>query len=318
MKRMGRILSLVIPMLLLLGHSSLEARTRRVSGVVTDLEGKPIKGAKVTISAKDRALDWSGKTNKKGKWAIWDTRGDVLTFTVEAEGFQTYTEEKGYEDLGRKKTINFKLAPEGIPTTPQGVPMVPTGEEAPPALDLADLKLGNELFDQGKYPEAIAAYNIAQEKNPDIYKINLRIAQANIRLDNLDGAKVAYEKALEFEADNDIALSGLAYIYLKQKNQDKGVEMLKKLLEKDPTNDYANFQVGQILFGQGKAKEAKPYFDAVVAAKPDKADAHLQLGYVNMNLGNSEDAVACFQKYLELKPDASDAQMIQETIDMLK
>jgi hypothetical protein len=63
------------------------------------------------------------------------------------------------------------------------------------------LNSGKDLAKQGKFAEAIKAYEIAIKLNPNYVWTYFDLGKAHSKLGNLEGAKKAYEKAIELKPD---------------------------------------------------------------------------------------------------------------------
>jgi len=61
-----------------------------LSGIVRDLEGKPVPGAQVSVMNADRTVLASGETNEKGEFMLSGFRPGYYSLLIRAEGFQDY------------------------------------------------------------------------------------------------------------------------------------------------------------------------------------------------------------------------------------
>jgi tetratricopeptide (TPR) repeat protein len=290
----------------------------RLSGKVTDLDGKPIADAEIEIVAILMERTWKTKTKKNGEWAqIVDS--SEWKFKATAAGYEPVEDHKTLASLGRKPTLDFKMAPAGSSAP---VAAVAAGVEQPtpaPQIDLADLKAGNALYDQGKYQEAIASYEQALVKNPTLLQIHIAIADAHAQLQNWEKAAEHYKLVPTTDQRHERALVGLASATIRMEKFDEAAGVYKQILALNPANPDANYMVGQLLFDRSNdAQGALPYLQAAASAKPDWAPVYLKLGYVQVNLGNNAEAKAAFQKYLELNPTAADAADVKAMVDMLQ
>jgi tetratricopeptide (TPR) repeat protein len=305
-------LSAMVAVLALVLAPEAEAAGVRIAGEVTDLDGKPIDGATVEIISEKLTRTWKATSKKDGKWAAI-IESNEWKFVVSADGFQTFEETRTLETLGRKPTLNFRLAPEGAKVVAVD-PSAAAPEATPqPQIDLEDLKAGNALYDQGQFKEAISAYQAALVKNPTIDKINISIADSYVKLSDYATAAEYYAKVPETDELAERAWIGLADAHMRLKKTDEAVAVYKKVLAKNPQNPDANYILGQIIFNEkNDAQGALSYLEAAAAAKPDWAAVQLKLGYVYVNLGDNAKAKAAFQKALELEPGNAEAKSMLE------
>ena len=285
----------------------------RLSGKVSDPDGKPIDEVTIEITETKSARTWTAKTKKNGQWAAI-VEGSEWKFVATADGYAPVEDQRPLESLGRKPTLNFTLVPGNAAATPVPLAAAPEPEGTPqPQIDLADLKAGNDLFDQGQYKEAIASYQVALEKNPTIDKIHISIGDSYAKLDDYASAAEQYKLVPDTDAMADRAQLSLADAYLRLKKIDDAVAMYKKVLAANPQNPDANYVLGQVIFNQkNDAQAALPYLVAAVEAKPDWAAAQIKLGYVYVNLGDNAKAKAAFEKAIELEPTNAEAKSMLE------
>ncbi|WP_344694021.1 TonB-dependent receptor [Sphingomonas cynarae] len=84
------------------------------TGVVVDAGGKPVEGALVTVLSADQGFRRTARTNGNGSYSISELRNGSYTFTVEAEGYEAYTE-AGVRLVQGAAANRFRLAPIGTP-----------------------------------------------------------------------------------------------------------------------------------------------------------------------------------------------------------
>ena len=152
---------LTIAVLTLAGPAS--AQTGRAMGSVIDQSGKPIKGATIRAVNKDASpSELTSTTDNKGRFGMIGLKAGVWTFTAEAPGFEPTT---GVSPI-RSGTIGAPLR-FVIQRTPVPIPGALPG-------DIAELvSAADALRAQGRYDQAIAAYQAIQAKNPKVSSLNV-------------------------------------------------------------------------------------------------------------------------------------------------
>src|SRR5437867_12049703 len=112
------------------------------------------------------------------------------------------------------------------------------------------LQLAGKLQRQGEIVRASSefrqALGLTLEQLGGIYRA----------LDDLGKAEVAYRYAIEAKADSDDALLGLAIVYLRKREFEKGVDAVKILLAQNPTNSAARHLLGKLYFTMGRTDAA--------------------------------------------------------------
>ena len=172
-----------------------DAQTGRVSGIVKDTAGKPIKGATVRASNPDTSpREFTSTTDDKGRFAMLGLRTSATWhFVAEAPGF-------------------FLSEGDALIRSQPGTPFEFTMRRDPGPLAGALVKdiqeqLGaaNALRDEGRFDQAIAAYQSIQSRNPKLTTLNLVLAgtyREKAERENDPAARVALlEKAVTAYAD---------------------------------------------------------------------------------------------------------------------
>ncbi|MCL7452641.1 MAG: tetratricopeptide repeat protein [Anaerolineae bacterium] len=145
---------------------------------------------------------------------------------------------------------------------------------------------GNELFDQGKFEEAIDEYGAALEEDPDNVSVLVNLGVAYYNSGELDQAVEKYNRALELAPDDADIHSNLGAAYVQQQDLQAGLEEYQRAIELDP----------------------------------NLAQAYFGLGVIHDGLGQPEDAIAAFEKFQELDAgqDAFASDLAQQYLERLK
>lgn len=154
------------------------------------------------------------------------------------------------------------------------------------------------LFNEGIYTKSLVYIDytltetdfksiIGSDYHPDFYILRGRI---HLELENIELAKIDFEKALELNPDNDFALELIADTYAKEKQYDKAIEFYNKALEINPSK-YSIYEY------RAYAYEAlEDYFKALldineaVKHAPDYGFLYFKRGEYNFKLENKEGA----------------------------
>ena len=123
----------------------------------------------------------------------------------------------------------------------------------------------------------------------------------------LSQAETAYQRILESDPNQPIALHLLGVVAHQTGKNDVAVDLITRAIAIDPDLAEAHSNLGTALRDLGKLEEAVTSYHKALALKPDYADAHNNLGNALKDLGEPEDAVASYRKALNLKPDLAEA-----------
>jgi len=123
----------------------------------------------------------------------------------------------------------------------------------------------------------------------------------------LSQAETAYQRILESDPNQPIALHLLGVVAHQTGKNDVAVDLITRAIAIDPDLAEAHSNLGTALRDLGKLEEAVTSYHKALALKPDYADAHNNLGNALKDLGEPEEAVASYHKALNLKPDLAEA-----------
>jgi tetratricopeptide (TPR) repeat protein len=181
------------------------AQTARATGVVRDLDGKPVRGATIRASNPDAyPPQMISTTDERGRWAMIGLRAGTYTFHVEAPGFFP-VEAPATVRTAASAPLVFSLARD-----PGPIP------GALPANIQAQLAAANMLRDQGRIDQAISAYQEIRARNPKLTYVNLVLgnmyrqkarqeSDPTARRSQIDRAIEAYTALLETDAGDERA-----------------------------------------------------------------------------------------------------------------
>ena len=177
----------------------------RALGVIRDTGGKAIKGATVTATNPDASpSQFTATSDDKGRWAMIGLRSGTWKFVIDAPGF-----------LRMESNALMRVA--GVP--PLVATLARDPGPIPNALDPGiqkQLIAANAMRDDGRFEQAIAAYQEIRAKNPKFTSVNLALgsvyrAQASKERDPaarrvlLDRAIESYSEALKGDGGSERA-----------------------------------------------------------------------------------------------------------------
>lgn len=122
-------------------------------------------------------------------------------------------------------------------------------------------KVAFELFEQGRYSEAIEALELLHQAKPDEAIINALLAKTNANLGKLDSALQWCEKAVEADKLNPAFRYMSATILQEQGLIEQAINSLKRALYLDPNFIIAYFVLGNLMLSKGDAKAAMKSFN---------------------------------------------------------
>lgn len=185
---------------------------------------------------------------------------------------------------------------------------------------------GLELFNRGRYEEAIPHFEKATEIAPDFAKAHLYLGRSYLNLGKWFNALGPLRMALRLSPAEsrkqviDIlfdALLGAASHELKRGNFPKAIGYLKEVLELQPQSDRGRKELlgaligyGGKLLSEGNAVEAIGAFSEAVKLSPHNLDAYLGLARAFFKSGNFAQALQTAKDAMKIDPTNRDVQFL--------
>lgn len=209
---MGR-LQIIATALMTLGFAAPAIAQGRVTGIVQDPDGRPIKGATIrALNPETSSREWTAATDDRGRFVLLGLRlGNNWRFIAEAPGyFASEGTAPVRSSFGPPLTFSLRRDPGPVPGA--------LVRDIQKLLDEA-----SALRDEGRLDQAIAAFQSIQARNQKLTSVNLVIAgvyrqkaeqerDTAARLALLERASDAYGEVLKTDADHEYAKAELAAV----------------------------------------------------------------------------------------------------------
>jgi tetratricopeptide (TPR) repeat protein len=197
-----------------------------------------------------------------------------------------------------------------VPATPPLFIPTPTPTRDPESF----ISEADDLFEAGKLNQAVAAYELAVQANPDNPALYLSIARAQLYTAQYQSALESAERALLLNNNNPLAhcLKAWALDYLGDYTQAEAA--VKSALEIDANSAlahavYAEILIDKSLAGQGDINgvdRAAEESRTALALDFNLMEAHRARGYVLWNTGNFGEAVEEYKAALAINDKIAD------------
>ena len=122
---------------------------------------------------------------------------------------------------------------------------------------------------------------------------------------NFGKARMAFERAIEYDPGNSGAMMNLSILFQDNSAWEQIPKLLVTALEFRPEKDTLRFNAGNIAALMVKEKrlaEARLVLEALIKAAPDDQNAFHNLALINWEEGNSQKAIECFENVVQLNP----------------
>lgn len=279
----------------------------RLEGSVKDPDGKPIAGATITLTCVKYGGTFEVKSDGKGNWVAGGIRGSDWNLDISAPGFVTRQLSNYISEVNRNKPVDVVLD--------RNVAAIASAESASQLAEAQSfLVKGNELFNQKKYAEALAEYQSILTKNPDLYVVNINIANCYYEMKQPEKAIESLNLILAKDPASVDAMSRLGSIYAETGNLEKALEYFGKIDEKMIKNPTIFYNIGVLLYNKQRVPEALIYFQKAIGVDANFADGYYQVGLCYINQGDMAKAKEAFSKFLAIAPDSPNAPMVQSIL----
>jgi Tfp pilus assembly protein PilF len=286
----------------------------RISGDVVDESGAKVMGALVIVDTPRSSTRMETKTDKKGHFAFGGLGTGAWRVTASKEGFVGAATEIQVSQIKANPPVILTL------TRASAGGAGPSAEAGGSLLDR-----GNALLKEGRYDEALAAFEEFAVKFPEIYAVRLNIGSVFMEKGDLDRAETEFKSVLDKngpaledlrkQKDTSLkALSGLGEAALKRGDFETAQGYFRKALEISPEDPAAAYNVGEIFFSNQKIDEAIGYFELAIKIKSDWPKAYHRLGLVYLNKGDMPKALENLRKFLELDPQNPEAAGVKAAV----
>ena len=164
-------------------------------------------------------------------------------------------------------------------------------------------KQGNELFDLGRYEEAIASHEKALEIQPDDYYAWDNRGIALQKLGRYEEAIASHKKALQIKPDDYCAWGNRGIALKKLGRYEEALASDDKVIEIQPDEYLGWYNRGIALKKLGRYEEAIASHEKALEIQPDDYYAWDSRGNSLGRLGRYEEAIASNDQALQIKPD---------------
>lgn len=181
-----------------------------------------------------------------------------------------------------------------------GLPVAPVNWLVPAAQAQAvpaSVRQAQNLFNQGRVNDAIAAFQQALRSFPNSLEAKLGLAQAYQKAGKDTEAWNAYQRVLEQDSNNVPALKAVGLLgSYRAEWQSRGIDALTTLLNQNPNDKDARSQRALLLGYQGRYSES--FADYQIALQNPTPDTLLGAAQIYTYSGDAQQGLALFQRYL--------------------
>ena len=288
------------------------AQVGRVSGLVKDDSGNPIKGATVTAANPNIGpTTYTATTDDKGRFTIIGLRAGQWRFSAFAPGHAGDVGEMAVRFGSPNPPVAFTLRKNG-PS-----PSAPLGNVT--ARDLqAQLTAADGLFTQQKWDEAIAAYRAILAKTPALSSINLQLAASYRQKKDFQNAVASYEALLAADPASDKARIGLAQLSVERGDRAAAEATLDTAAQSGNAGRDLYYSLAEMKSTGGAAADAARWYEKAAEADPSWGKPRYKLGMLAMASGDRAAAARFLNDVLTVDPVSAEAALARTALEQLK
>ena len=167
------------------------------------------------------------------------------------------------------------------------------------------LDLGMILLSYNRVPVALEAAKKAVQVAPNSYEAEMLKGLTEARSNLMDEAAGTYRSAGALRPDAPEALVALGVVLTAAGRAREAEETFRRGLERFPKSAVLHQEYGKFLAGEGKPDRADALLRRAVLLDPSLADAHFELGRLALEKNEPREALPHLEAAVRLKPRSS-------------
>jgi Flp pilus assembly protein TadD len=300
-------------LLVLAGNAA--AQTGRVTGVVRDERGNPVRGATIIGENPDASpSSFTVSSDESGRFALIGLRSGPWSFRAGAPGYSSDGGEVNVRTMPNvTPPLTFRL--EKMVRPPSAL-----GSIAPKDLQAA-LASADALYNKQEWNGAIEKYREILERAPSLSVINLQIAAAYRHQKRYDDAIAAYNALLKTDPSNDRAKVGIAMANVEKGDLDTAERTLELAAQSPDAAREVFYDLGDVKLARSNGDEAVKMYERAAQADPTWGKPPLALGRIAMKRGDATLARKYFQMVMDVapvSPEAAEATTMLRELDQIR
>lgn len=162
----------------------------------------------------------------------------------------------------------------------------------------------NELYDQGKFKEAVQLYRAAIDEGRYEPFAWFNLGNAMVQLDRKQVALVAYKRTVELLPTFTKAWALMGDLYFLSEDIGEAIAAYNRAIELGGETDHIHFALAECYLKGRDWTLAQKHFEKALQLNPDRMDAWYGLAEVYEKLGDYEYAIKTLQNALQMTATA--------------
>jgi predicted AlkP superfamily phosphohydrolase/phosphomutase/tetratricopeptide (TPR) repeat protein len=172
----------------------------------------------------------------------------------------------------------------------------PESEVAASPRPWADWLIGVIHFEEGNTADALACLLRAEQSDPRLPNLHLRIGETYLRRQQLEDAERAFRRALEIDGDSPEAHLGLSQVYLRRRRNEDAAEEALVAVGLQHFLPLGHYALGVALARLGHPHRAILAFETSLSMLPGLVNAHRWLAALQSRPGGELEKAAAHRK----------------------
>ncbi|MEQ8998354.1 MAG: tetratricopeptide repeat protein [Coleofasciculus sp. B1-GNL1-01] len=174
---------------------------------------------------------------------------------------------------------------------------------------LAYLGLGNSLYCQQRFEQAITAYTKAIQLNPENAAAYRGRGDALRKKEKLDQALADYQRAIQADSNNASAYLSIGHILFYDKDQEsEAIAAYQRAVELSPQWGYAWLSLAVALDSEDREAKALDAYRKATEVNPNYTEAWNRLGLFLAKKGQLEEAIEAYSSGINSNSDCASAR----------
>ncbi|MCD4749871.1 MAG: tetratricopeptide repeat protein, partial [Thermoanaerobaculales bacterium] len=163
--------------------------------------------------------------------------------------------------------------------------------------------LGQAQLGLGNPDKAIAEFDRAVQINPSDAATHSVIGRIHYMLGRFEEARIALERAIELEPNRADAVETLGMAYARLGDLDRAMERLQLAIDLDDGSWRAVLRLGRIQADSGRLEEARASFQRAMTLNPYSSEVLGTIGVFYLQIGNPEFGRTSLEQAHRIAPD---------------
>jgi len=170
-------------------------------------------------------------------------------------------------------------------------------------------RAGLTAADQGRYAEAMAAFEEALRESPNDARVLFALGTTAAAIGHTDTAENYYRRVLDQEPDRLEALVNLSKLLRKHGRTADAIALVRPAIERNPLLSELWLTLGSALHEAGDVEVAETFYREALRLAPDNAAALGNLADLFADRGALDDALDLYRQAIALAPDNAQARL---------